>query len=491
MQDRHDLELLLRSSVPIVVIESHEENRVVDLIREMRLEPPRAVFHWTITRGLLRLAEGYSAQAHAREPREALSQIKMTRAPGVYVLSDFHPYLSDPVHVRLMKDIALAHDDVAHTLVLLSHAVELPGELEGFAARFELTVPDRETLEGIVVEEARRWAEAKGEHVHTNRDMLTRLIDNLVGMPRADARRLARRAIADDGAISESDLPEVMRAKFELLGRDGVLGYEPDTARFGEVGGLANLKRWLEQREPVFSGALARPGLDVPKGVLLLGVQGCGKSLAAKAVAGTWGVPLLRLDFGTLYNKFYGETERNLRDSLRQAELMAPCVLWIDEIEKGVSTDSSDSGVSRRILGTLLTWMAENEQRVFIVATANDIESLPPELLRKGRLDEIFFVDLPDEETRRTIAHIHLDKRAIDLANVDLEAVVAACEGFSGAEIEQAVVSALYAAHAKGGELDTETLIEEMRRTRPLSVVMAERIAWLRAWAAERTVPAN
>jgi hypothetical protein len=492
VRDRHDLELLLRSSIPIVVIESHEEPRVVELMRTLRLEPPRAMFHWTITRGLLRLAEGYQAQAHAREPREALSQIKMTRAPGIYVLSDFHPYLGDPVHVRLIKDIALNHTEVPHTLVLLSHAVELPPELEAHAARFELSMPDRDALQALVVAEAKAWAARNpGRHVRTSEETLGRLVDNLLGMPRPDARRLARRAIEDDGAISSDDLPDVMRAKFELLGRDGVLGFEHDTARFAEVGGLSSLKGWLAQREPVFSGALARPGLDVPKGVLLLGVQGCGKSLAAKAVAGAWNVPLLRLDFGTLYNKYYGETERNLRDSLRQAELMAPCVLWIDEIEKGVSTDSSDSGTSRRILGTLLTWMAENRQRVFIVATANDIESLPPELLRKGRLDEIFFVDLPDAGTRRVIAEIHLRKRDIDAERIDLDAVVDACEGFSGAEIEQAVVAALYAAHAGTRQLDTGVLVDEMRRTRPLSVVMAERIAWLRAWAAERTVPAN
>ena len=224
---------------------------------------------------------------------------------------------------------------------------------------------------------------------------------------------------------------------------------------------------------------------------MLLGVQGCGKSLAAKAVAGAWGAPLLRLDFGTLYNKYHGETERNLSESLRQAEAMAPCVLWIDEIEKGVSTDSSDSGVSRRLLGSLLTWMAENSSRVFIVATANDIEALPPELLRKGRVDEIFFVDLPDKVTRSRIFDIHLRKRDVSTDAVNLNACAASCDGFSGAEIEQAIVSALYSAHARGDSVTTDLLLEEIQRTRPLSVVMAERIDKLRAWARERTVPAN
>ena len=272
--------------------------------------------------------------------------------------------------------------------------------------------PNREQLKSIVLEEARTWSRRQGgRNVTTRKQLLDRLVDNLGGLPERDAKRLARGAIEDDGAITEEDLPEVMQAKFELLGQDGVLSYEYDTARFAEVGGLGRLKEWLSLREPVFAGTLDKPGLDIPKGILLLGVQGCGKSLAAKAVAGSWGLPLLRLDFGTLYDKYHGETERNLREALNQAEVMAPCVLWIDEIEKGLSTDGSDSGTSRRVLGTLLTWMAENDERAFLVATANDIETLPPELLRKGRMDEIFFVDLPDLETRRRILEIHLEKR--------------------------------------------------------------------------------
>ncbi len=208
-------------------------------------------------------------------------------------------------------------------------------------------------------------------------------------------------------------------------------------------------------------------------------------------MAGSWGLPLLRLDFGTLYNKYHGETERNLREALKQAETMAPCVLWIDEIEKGLSTDGSDSGTSRRVLGTLLTWMAENDERAFLVATANDIETLPPELLRKGRMDEIFFVDLPDLDTRRRIFEIHLKKRELNTAAMDMDSLAAACDGFSGAEIEQAVVSALYASHARGEPPDPRALLKEIRDTRPLSVVMAERVGALRAWAAERTVAAN
>jgi SpoVK/Ycf46/Vps4 family AAA+-type ATPase len=492
MRDLPDLELLLGSAIPIIVIETHDEGRVIELFRRAVVRASKPFFHWTVTDGLRRLDRGFKSPCEIREPTDLLLEIKLSQEPAIYLLSDFHPYLEDPVHVRLLRDIAQNRLLLGHSLVLVSHALKIPPELAANCARFALSVPDRGQLRTIVLEEARTWSRRNsGRNVTTRKQHLDRLIGNLSGLPERDAKRLARAAIEDDGAITEEDLPVVMQAKFQLLGQDGVLSYEYDTARFAEVGGLARLKEWLRLREPVFAGALDKPGLDIPKGILLLGVQGCGKSLAAKAVAGSWGLPLLRLDFGTLYNKYHGETERNLREALKQAETMAPCVLWIDEIEKGLSTDGSDSGTSRRVLGSLLTWMAENDERAFLVATANDIETLPPELLRKGRMDEIFFVDLPDDETRRRIFEIHLKKRDLNSIKVDVVALAAACDGFSGAEIEQAVVSALYASYAREQPLDTQALLKEVRNTRPLSVVMAERVAALRAWAAERTVPAN
>jgi SpoVK/Ycf46/Vps4 family AAA+-type ATPase len=314
----------------------------------------------------------------------------------------------------------------------------------------------------------------------------------LAGMSAEDVRRLVRRALEGDGAITHEDVPRLVRLKHEATVAAGVLTLEIDTTSFADVGGLKALRRWLElRRKPFLDG---QPGLDRPKGIMLLGVQGSGKSLAAKAVAGVWGVPLLRLDFGTLYNKFFGETERNLRDSLAAAESMAPCVLWIDEIEKGIAGDAgggSDGGVSRRVLGTLLTWLAERRSAVFIVATANDIESLPPELVRKGRLDEIFFVDLPDAPTRAEIFSIHLRKRKLDEKKFGLEALAQAADGFSGAEIEQAIVAALYESLAGGAPVSTSLILEEIARTRPLSVTMAERISHLRAWAVNRTARAD
>jgi SpoVK/Ycf46/Vps4 family AAA+-type ATPase len=282
-----------------------------------------------------------------------------------------------------------------------------------------------------------------------------------------------------------------MQAKYELLNRGGALQFEYDTARFSDVGGLTRLKEWLSRRKSVFRGDNSVAHLDPPKGILLLGIQGCGKSLAAKATAGIFGVPLLRLDFGAIYDKYHGETERKLRESLNTADVMSPCVLWIDEIEKGIAGRGGETGTTQRVLGTFLTWMAEKKSQVFVVATANDISALPPELVRKGRFDEIFFVDLPDTRIRASILAIHLTRRDQRLADFDVEALAEAMQGFSGAEIEQAVVAAFYAAHAQDEPLATRHVLNEVRQTRPLSIVMQEQIHSLRLWAESRTVPCD
>jgi len=488
--DSHDLALLLRSHVPIIVVETVEERRVVDLFLQLapRLHGP--LFQWSITDGLGRVDLDMPPLADTTDPADVLRHIRDSVDPAVYLLSDFHPYLDDPVNVRLLKEVAQRHTDISATTVLISHRFEHPPELRKFIARFEPSLPDREALYHLVNEEALAWARQNGgQRVRTDRSTLDRLVRNLGGLTAWDARRLARGAIQDGGAITESDLPRVMEAKHRLLDRDGALSFTYDTAHFSDVGGLRRLRRWLERRRSAFVDP--DPSLDPPKGVLLVGVQGGGKSLAAKAVAGLWGLPLLGLDMGTLFNKYHGESERNLREALRSAEVMAPCVLWIDEIEKAMSQSDSDGGVSQRILGNLLTWMAENSNQVFIVATANAIERLPPELIRKGRLDEIFFVDLPSAEVREDIFAIHLRRRDMEPADFDLARLAAASEGFSGAEIEQAVVSGLYLAREQDTPLDTSHLLTELDETRPLSTVMKESLDRLRAWAEDRTVPAD
>ena len=351
-------------------------------------------------------------------------------------------------------------------------------------------MPSDEQLAAIVRDEATRWSEQnRGERVRTDNQTLQQVVRNLRGTTHEEARRLARNLIVDDGAITQEDLPTLNKAKFELLDMHGVLSYEQETARFAEVGGLKQLKRWLTERESAFNGNASIK--DIPRGVLLVGVQGAGKSLAAKAVAGLWGLPLLRLDVAGLYNKYIGETEKNLRDALQLADALEPCVLWIDEIEKGLAADGSDQGVSRRLLGTLLTWMAERSSRVFLVATSNDVTQLPPELIRKGRIDELFFVDLPDAAIRADIFGIHLAKRELAAEQFDLAALALASDGFSGAEIEQAVVSAVYCAAASEQLVKEEHVLKALSETSPLSVVMAEKLGALRAWAKDRAVRAD
>lgn len=496
MDGSHDLELILRSRTPIVVIESRDEQRMLELLQSVTMSRASTdyvpLFRWTLTDGLQRLDISLEPQAINSDPADVLKHIRAVSKPGLYVLLDFHPFLEDPVHVRLLKDICIQAREVNKQVVLLSHKVTIPQELESFCARFDMALPSEKEREKIVRKAASEYArDNPGSKVQVDRKAHELLIRNLAGLTYADTERLARNAIYVDGAITRSDLPGVMQAKYELLNRGGALQFEYDTARFNDVGGLARLKEWLSHRRPAFRGDQSAAHLDAPKGILLLGVQGCGKSLAAKATAGIFGVPLLRLDFGAVYDKYHGETERKLRESLKTADVMSPCVLWIDEIEKGIAGRGGETGTSQRVLGTFLTWMAERRNQVFVVATANDISTLPPELVRKGRFDEIFFVDLPNDDVRESVFAIHLANREQPLKHFDLARLAEATEGFSGAEIEQAIVSSLYAAHAKSEPLSTRHLLDEIERTRPLSVVMDERIAAMRAWADGRTVPCD
>ena len=492
-RDLHDLSLLLRCQTPLVVLETREELRAVELLRQALKQQPKPFFTWSVVSGLARQDLSLDSQnaPDASEPRRLLEHIRSSRHPGLYVLFDFHPYLEDPALIRLIKEIALAHEQQPRTLIFVSHQLDLPGELKRLSAKLELSLPSSDEIRAMIAEEARRYSEQHSQQrVRTDREVLDKLTRLLSGLTHNDVRRLARNVIYDDGAISEDELPEINRAKFELLDMQGVVSFEYETAKFADVGGLRVFKRWLTERQVFFSGTPPQ-GLEAPKGVLLVGVQGGGKSLAAKASAGLLGLPLLRVDFGALYNKYHGETERNLREALKLAEAVAPCVLWFDEMEKGLASDDNDGGTSRRVLGSLLTWLAERRSPIFVVATANAIEQLPPELIRKGRFDEIFFVDLPDAAIREDIFRIHLRKRAVDVAAFDLPALAAVSEGFSGAEIEQAVVAGLYRAHAAQQPLQQQELLEALTTTQPLSVVMAEHIAALREWAQGRTVRAD
>jgi len=504
-QDRENFQQLLYSSFPIIIAETHDEQRVTQLLQSivnscLKTGP---LYIWSAVRGLESVLERNSREwsvegidtqpgsssTDTTSPDEALKYIKESIKSGVVLLPDFHAYLTNPTVVRMVREIAHDYNLRPVTLVFVSHAFTVPPEIERLAAHFEMSVPDEKRIRKLLADEVKLWR-LKQENKKIKADMKTidLLVNNLIGLTESDVRRLIRGAIHDDQAITHSDVDEVMQAKYRMMSKGGALQFEYDTARFTDLAGFGKLKTWLELRKPFFVDKGADAGIDVPKGILLLGIQGCGKSLAAKAVAGAWGVPLLRLDFGALFNKFIGESERNVREALNAAEVLAPCVLWIDEIEKAISGQNDETGTSSRILGTLLTWMAEKKERVFIVATSNDIERLPPELVRKGRLDEIFFVDLPQPESRADIFRLHLEKRGHSTEGFDYDSLLSSSEGFSGAEIEQAVVAATYRAHADKSPVSDEHLQAELSCTRPLSVVRKEAIDQLRAWAADRTV---
>ncbi len=495
MADTRDLAMILDAGVPLVVVESPDEPRVLNLLLRFAMRRGLSYFEWSATKGMRQgeMAPEPGASGRFEAPLALLAHIAKVKGPALYALCDFHPYLEarsedGPKLVRYLKDIALEHKQLGNSLVFVSHAFKAPPELGRLTATFQLRLPSDEELMAMIRSQAQEWSRLnKGQRVRTDQTALDALVANLRGVSHTDAQVLIRHAIFGDGVICENDIPEVNKLKFELLSSEGVLHLEQDTENFAQVAGLHNLKAWLDVRKDAL---LTADPQDRPKGILLLGVQGSGKSLAAKAVAGQFGLPLLRMDFGALYNKFFGETERNLRNSLRQAEQMAPCVLWMDEIEKGLATDGSDNATSRRVLGTLLTWMAENRKAVFLVATSNDISQLPPELIRKGRMDEVFFVDLPDAETRRAILEIHLKKRQLDPAQFNLDLLTSITDGYTGAEIEQAVVSARYLAASNGTAVTTTDVQMAVQRTHPISVLRADAVAALRHWAQDRTVPA-
>ncbi|MBI4258952.1 MAG: AAA family ATPase [Actinobacteria bacterium] len=487
MDNTGDLRLLLASRYPLIVAEMQDERRFLDILRAAAAPAGLPVWVWTASRGLVR--DGGDPQYGTADLRAALDSIAQVEGPGVFVLADAHPSLEEPQALRRLKD--LAQDPRAGRTVVLSGPYrELPRELDGLALRWRLEPPGPEEMEAVV----RRTVEdlaLRGMPASLGEAEVRGLADALRGLSLAEAERLIHQATLRDGALSGDDVPFVRRAKADLLGVGGALELiATETETLEDVGGMDHLKEWLRLRGRALEPAAADFGLDPPRGVLLTGVPGAGKSLIARSLARTWGLPLILLDPGAIFGPYVGESEQRLRDALRTAEAM-PVVLWIDEIEKGFAAGGQgDGGVSRRVLGTFLRWMQDRPPGVFVVATCNDVDALPPEMLRKGRFDEVFFVDLPGPDERAAIFRVHLSRRKRDPAGFDLAALAAASEGFSGAEIEAAVVGAMYRAYAASSELTTEEVLAELAATVPLSRSRPDDVARLRAWAADRAVAA-
>jgi hypothetical protein len=494
-----ELLLLLKSRHPLLLVESQDEERVLQRVAAASAELGFPFFRWTVTDGLRRHGSANPIYETA-EPAQALGHIAAAGGPSVYALCDFAPFATDPRNARRLRDVAQAASAQQVTLVLVGPAIEVPAELRHLCARWTLELPAADELRQLVLDACRELEHGDGKvpRFALGREELDQFVRHLSGLTAPEARRVVGRCVLDDGALDVKDLAVALEAKKDRVADSGILQFVDARRDAPALGGLANLKGWLGRAKAGYSERARELGLSPPRGLLLVGVQGCGKSLAAKSVAREWSLPLLRLDPGRLLDKYVGESEKNLRRAFELAETVAPCVLWIDEIEKAFAGGTAgagseaDAGLSRRIFGSFLTWLQEKKADVFVVATANDLSALPPELLRKGRFDEIFFIDLPNAVERDEIFRTHLLRRKQDPFTFDLPVLVAASAGFSGAEIEQAIVTALYGLIAAGGAtLTTVELTAELARTVPLSRTRREDIEALRELAADRFVPAS
>ena len=492
-----NLKLLIRAGNPLISVETTDEQRALDRIRSVVREMSRPLYEWSMTTGLQRIGEDgvASSVTPGGKAIEALSSIRKNPDTGVYAFKDLGPHCKDAEVHRTMRDLLTLLPSV-DGIVFLIDALPVPDEIARFAVRYEIGWPSAEELESVV---RKTFKSIRRESLHevtsniTKRDM-EHLVQSLRGLSCTEAERVVSFAIYDDYALNTEDLPRIIEAKRTLLGSTGCLEAIVADVHPEDVGGLENLKSWLNTRRHGFSRKAREYGLESPRGVLMLGVPGSGKSLCAKVVAADWHMPMLRLDPGNLFQKFIGESEGQLRRALKQAEAMAPVVLWIDEIEKAfasASTASADGGLSKRMFGTLLSWMQDHRHPIFIVATANDISALPPELMRKGRFDEVFFVDLPEKSTRSRILAIHLRRRKRNPDDFNLDDLAEAADGFTGSELEQAVVSAMFAAFSANEEVDNGHVLDAIRSTQPLSRLMSEHIADLREWARHRCIRAD
>ena len=535
------LKVLINSSTPIVVMETVEEMRALSLVRMACSQLSLPVFEWTIADGLVRSGSGAAAPQpivyprpetrmgalpqgnseadrlmravlspagndagasprtamyNTTDPVQALANLETMTIEAVFVLKDFHRHMDNPVVVRRLRDVGQKFSANRRTLVLTAPAIEMPPELASLVEFLDLPLPDRARLREIIRETYTRMASTHTLKLQLDASGVDAMAANLRGLTEEAAERAISQTVVGHLALSPDCVTDVLDAKKALLKRSEMLEFVDSTDTMASVGGLDNLKRWLQQRRGAWEDGALKFGLDPPKGVIILGVQGCGKSLCARAVAGEWKLPLVKFDTAAVYDKFIGETEKRIQKVFRVAEGLAPCVLWIDELEKvfagsGPDSASADAGVSSRLLASFLSWMQERKPAVFVAATCNNVTVLPPELIRKGRFDELFFVDLPSAAERKQIFSIQLTKRKRNPAAYDLDQVTAAAQGFSGAEIESAVQTALYAAFARRQELTTEDLLTALSSTVPLSVTRAEEIAQLRAWAKDRAVWAS
>jgi len=493
-----DIDELIRARYPILYLITWEENRAKQILVHIAKEHEKDIFEWSVTDGLRHLGKLFTKEPYkeqSRDPLVALNHVLQSGAPALYVFKDFHLYLKKPEMIRQMRDVANALRKTKKTLILLSPVLDIPTELEKSVTIIDLPLPQADNLDALLERMIRDTSRDRRLKVDLEPEDRARLIKAALGLTLEEAENAFARAMVEDGTLGPTDIPAVLEEKRQVIRKSGLLEYFSTNEAIENVGGMDVLKGWLVKRGNAFSDEAREYGLPEPKGVLLLGIQGCGKSLVAKTVASLWDLPLLRLDVSLIFSGFIGASENNMRKAIKTAESIAPAVLWIDEIEKafsGVASSSmSDAGTTARVVGTFLTWIQEKDSAVFVIATANSIESLPPELLRKGRFDEVFFVDLPTRAERGEIFAIHLGKRKRESQGYDIDLLAKESEGFSGSEIEEAIISGMHDSFAEKRELQTRDILEALHGTVPLSVTMAEKISFFRQWMQTRARPAS
>jgi SpoVK/Ycf46/Vps4 family AAA+-type ATPase len=503
---------LLKANFPLIYITTWEEERLLEIVQSLNQTPAllkkqRKIYIWSVTTGLLGGNEPF--QEESKTLPKALDRIESLSESSIIILKDLHVYFghgnrpTDTGIVRKLRDLAvvLKSGDKAKSLILVAPSLVLPAELQKDVYVLDLELPTFEEIQTLLNEMIEANQDRSAIEVNLSLDEKEKLIKAAQGLTLQEVENTLAHAMVNDGKLTIQDLNLIIQEKCQIIKKTGLLEYIQTDLNLEDVGGLNHLKLWLKKRNKSWLEAAQQYGLSAPKGVLITGVPGCGKSLVAKAISSIWTLPLLRLDIGSIFSGLVGSSEENIRKAIKTAEAISPSILWIDEIEKGFSGVGStgDSGTSSRVFGTFLTWMQEKTHPVFVIATANNINALPPEMMRKGRFDEIFFVDLPDASERRDIFLLHLKKRLkhpqaignFKLTPDMLNTLVSQSEGFIGAEIEEVVVSALFEAFSENRSILFEDLLKAVEQTVPLSITQAEQIATLREWAKMRAVSAT
>lgn len=494
---KEELNVLIKAQYPLIYLVTSEEERAEQATATLaQMKPQRRIFVWTVTHGIVEYGQPRNTTQHNTvSPEAAIEWVVRQKESGIFIFKDLHPFIESPVVTRWLRDAIASFKEAQKkelfkTIILMSPVQQIPIELEKEVAMLDYPLPDMTELNQVLSDHLEQF---RSRRITT--DAREKLLKAALGLTQDEAERVYRKAQVTAGRLTETEVDVVLSEKKQLIRRNGILEYIEEDETIDSVGGLEELKHWLRQRSNAFTERAREYGLPQPKGMLILGVPGCGKSLIAKTTSRLWGLPLLRLDMGRVYDgSMVGRSEANLRNALKTAESISPAILFIDEIDKAFAGSAgsadSDGGTSSRIFGSFLTWMQEKTSPVFVMATANRVERLPGEFLRKGRFDEIFFVDLPTAEERREIFRIHLSKRRRDIDHFDLEQLAKVCDGFSGAEIEQALVAAMYDAFAKGRDFNQLDIIAAARATLPLSRTMSEQVTALRDWARQRARPA-